>query len=101
MGVLEAVQRKRAHCGAVLKSVPLFANMTETEVENIIDALKLEKYPQGHVIIRQGEEGNHFYIIYEGQVVASRQVPETSEVQEYLHQVGDYFGELALLHNNP
>mmetsp|Transcript_40280 Transcript_40280/g.114005 ORF Transcript_40280/g.114005 Transcript_40280/m.114005 type:complete len:315 (+) Transcript_40280:65-1009(+) len=99
--VMEAVQRKRAQCSTVLRRVPLFAEMSTSELETIIDALKVECFPQGATIITQGEMGNAFYIIHDGQAVASKIVPEQLEPITFLHQAGDYFGELALLRNEP
>jgi len=101
--VMEGVQRKRSQCLAVLEKVPLFASLTRGEMENIIDALRIEKFPYGSVIIQQGDIGEHFYIVYEGQVYATKHNVEDpdAEPQTFLHEAGDYFGELALLHNVP
>lgn len=99
--VLEGVLRKRSQCSAVLKKVPLFQSMSEGEIENCIDAMKQATYPAGHAIIQQGELGEHFFIVYTGQVTATRVAPETSEPATMVHEAGDYFGELALLRNEP
>eukprot|EP00443_Scrippsiella_acuminata_P045215 CAMPEP_0115307284 /NCGR_PEP_ID=MMETSP0270-20121206/73051_1 /TAXON_ID=71861 /ORGANISM="Scrippsiella trochoidea, Strain CCMP3099" /LENGTH=321 /DNA_ID=CAMNT_0002725701 /DNA_START=60 /DNA_END=1025 /DNA_ORIENTATION=- len=99
--VMEAVQRKRAQCSSVLRRVPLFQGLSVTLLENIIDALKVETHPQGATIIEQGADGNEFFIVYEGQVVASRSVPEQPEPITFVHEAGDYFGELSLLRDEP
>eukprot|EP00933_Yihiella_yeosuensis_P003779 TRINITY_DN10706_c3_g1_i1.p1 TRINITY_DN10706_c3_g1~~TRINITY_DN10706_c3_g1_i1.p1 ORF type:complete len:318 (+),score=55.15 TRINITY_DN10706_c3_g1_i1:62-1015(+) len=99
--VMEAVLRKRSQLLTVLRKVPLFQNMTQGELENVIDTLKIQRYPYGSTIIRQGEEGEHFFIVYEGQVVASRVDPSHPEPQNFVHEAGDYFGELALLRDAP
>mmetsp|Transcript_50462 Transcript_50462/g.90584 ORF Transcript_50462/g.90584 Transcript_50462/m.90584 type:complete len:257 (-) Transcript_50462:50-820(-) len=100
--VMEGVQRKRTQCLAVLEKVPLFQSLSRSELENIIDALKMERHAYGTVIIQQGEFGEHFYIVYDGAVIAIKHDPEqVEEPQTFLHEAGDYFGELALLHNAP
>lgn len=99
--VMEAVQRKRDQCSEVLRKVAIFANMPRTELERIIDVLKEETYPQGTVIIRQGDLGEHFYVIHEGEVMASKQTPDHPEPTTFVHKAGDYFGELALLRDAP
>lgn len=51
-------------------------------------------------MIRQGEQGNKFYIILEGQLVAEK--TETAHELPrvvYKYKAGEYFGELALLHD--
>eukprot|EP00929_Paragymnodinium_shiwhaense_P059474 TRINITY_DN29785_c0_g1_i1.p1 TRINITY_DN29785_c0_g1~~TRINITY_DN29785_c0_g1_i1.p1 ORF type:complete len:327 (-),score=52.14 TRINITY_DN29785_c0_g1_i1:85-1023(-) len=99
--VMEAVQKKRSQCYDVLKRVPLFQQLSEGEFQNFIDALKMERFSQGATIIQQGEEGNHFYIVYDGSVVAHRYDHDSQEYHSMEHSVGDYFGELALLHDAP
>mmetsp|Transcript_46022 Transcript_46022/g.85859 ORF Transcript_46022/g.85859 Transcript_46022/m.85859 type:complete len:321 (+) Transcript_46022:53-1015(+) len=99
--VMEGVQRKRNQCLSVLSSVPLFASITRGELENIIDALKMERRPRGDVIINQGEVGDHFYIVYEGQVMASKVSEESPDPVMMIHEAGDYFGELALILDEP
>jgi len=97
--VLEGVQRKRNQCTAVLRKVPLFELMSEGEILNIIDAMKQVTYPAGTVIIQQGDPGEHFFIVYTGMVEAIRTDPADQSTQSFVHEAGDYFGELALLRN--
>jgi len=37
-----------------------------------LDILKEEKYEAGQYIIKQGEQGNKFYIVLEGQLIAEK-----------------------------
>merc|ERR1712139_65062 len=60
------------------------------------DALKSEEFPDGAVICKEGDVGDTFYIIEEGAASASK---GGAEVMSY--SPGDYFGELALLRNQP
>lgn len=99
--VMGAVLRKRELYNSLLRRVPLFAQVTEGEMANIIDTLKLQVFPYGTMIVQQGEEGNHFFIVLEGQVIASKVTLESPEPVTFVHQAGDYFGELALLQNAP
>jgi hypothetical protein len=60
-------------------------------------SLERETYEVGDVIIRQGNVGDNFYIIAEGDVGVYRCEPGGQEMKlTVLHQ-GDYFGEKALL----
>merc|ERR1712232_1293346 len=99
--VMEAVQRKRAQCSETLRRMQLFAAMPEGELQNIVDALKMETYPQGAAIITQGEVGDSFYIVYEGEVLAQKVTTDNPEPITMQHRAGDYFGELALINNEP
>jgi cAMP-dependent protein kinase regulator len=62
------------------------------------DAFIEEKFKAGDFVIRAGEEGNKFYLIEEGECVATKG-EESKEVMHY--QPGQYFGERALLKNEP
>ena len=65
--VKEAAQRKRDKYENFLKTVPLLQSMDHYERSKLADAIKEEKFEAGDSIIRQGETGNTFYIIVEGQ----------------------------------
>lgn len=62
--------------------------------------LKEEKYKEGEFVIKQGEQGNKFYIVIEGKLVAEK-MEEGCEFPKvvYKYKEGDYFGELALIHD--
>ena len=62
------------------------------------DCLKTAVFPPGHVIIKQGDPGNEFYIIEEGEVVCTKEGVDQPLCKL---KVGDYFGEIALLTNQP
>lgn len=62
----------------------------------IADALDPVTFADGHTIMREGEEGDTFYIIVEGKV----RVMKGGTVVNELH-TSDYFGERALIMNQP
>jgi cAMP-dependent protein kinase regulator len=95
--VKEAAQKKRARYDAFLTKVPLLASMDNYERSQLADALKVEAFEKpGSVIVSQGEEGKKFYIIEDGEAIAMK-----NGVQVMSYTAGDYFGELALIRNQP
>jgi len=40
--------------------------------ESFFDILKEEKYEEGEYVIKQGEQGNRFYIILQGELEAEK-----------------------------
>merc|ERR1712125_279861 len=70
--------------------------MDAYERSQLADALKVEHFSQGAIIVSQGEEGKKFYIIEEGEAAATK-----NGQQVMLYSGGDYFGELALIRNQP
>ncbi|XBW36600.1 hypothetical protein QEN19_002172 [Hanseniaspora menglaensis] len=79
-----------------LKTLPILSNLSDLERNKLIDVLKMKVVPKGSVIIRQGDLGENFYIIEEGECVV---VKDNVELKS-LHK-NDYFGELALLDDSP
>jgi len=94
--VKEAAQKKRNRYDAFLAKVPLLASMDAYERSQLADALRIEIFTGDTTICSQGEVGKKFYIVEDGALVAAK---NGSEVMQYA--VGDYFGELALLTNQP
>ncbi|XP_031426573.1 cGMP-dependent protein kinase 2 [Clupea harengus] len=81
-----------------LRSVSLLANLPEDKLSKIVDCLEVEYYDKGDHIIREGEEGNTFYIISKGKVKVTQSTEDHAEPQVInTLQRGDYFGEKALI----
>jgi cAMP-dependent protein kinase regulator len=94
--VKEAAQKKRQRYDTFLAKVPLLSSMDAYERSQLADALRSESFDNGQTIVSQGEVGNKFYIIEEGEAVAKK-----NGVEVMSYAVGDYFGELALIRNQP
>jgi cAMP-dependent protein kinase regulator len=60
------------------------------------------KVDAGEYIIREGESGDKFYIIEDGEAYAEKYDKEQEKVVPVLeYERGGYFGELALIKNEP
>ena len=85
-----------------MKSVKLLSGMDMYERNKIADAIKEQKFSDKSAIIKEGEIGNTFYFINEGACIATKTVEPGQPPKEVMkYQRGDYFGELALLKNEP
>jgi cAMP-dependent protein kinase regulator len=80
-----------------LSKVPILESMTDYEQSTIADVLVEEVVASGEVICRQGEEGETFYIIKEGNITCTQTDANGQEVEMARLTSGDYFGEIALL----
>jgi hypothetical protein len=79
----------------MLKSVPLLAPLSETELLALADVCSEARFEHGEAIITQGEPGNHFYIVEKGNVFVTKSEQPDQELLEL--GVGAFFGERALL----
>ena len=75
--------------------------MDEHEVDGIRAIMQEIKFKPGQVIIREGETGDLFYVITEGE--AEILIRDADGADVVLHQAGpgDFFGELSMLTNEP
>jgi len=99
--VLSATRNKRDRWNAFLSSVTLLERMNSNERDKMCDALKQEKFNAGDEIIKQGDPGEKFYIVEEGECIVMKAVGDEPAKEVLQYARGDYFGELALLHNEP
>ncbi|CAI5756357.1 unnamed protein product [Candida verbasci] len=79
-----------------LKNNFLFKQLDSSSKKTVIAALQQKSFKRDSVIIKQGDEGDYFYIIETGTVdfyVNDEKVSSFSE--------GSSFGELALMYNSP
>ena len=98
--VKDAAQKKREKYENFLKKVDILSTIDSYELTQICDALKSEVYNKGDFIIREGEDGNVFYILEEGEAIASKDFDgEVKEIKRY--GPGEYFGERALIKGEP
>jgi cAMP-dependent protein kinase regulator len=91
-----AQMRKMDRYEKFLGNVKILASMDPYERSKLAEAFKEETHSAGATIIKEGDEGNCFYLVEEGSAAA---VKGNQEVMQYA--VGDYFGERALLKNEP
>lgn len=100
--VKEAAIKKRNRYEETLKKIPILSTVDSYELSQICDAIKSEKVAKGDFIIKQGEQGDKFYILDEGEAYAAKVFKEGEEAKNVKdYKDGDYFGELALLSNQP
>jgi len=80
-----------------LAQVPLFAGMPPRFLKRLADKMDEQRFMEGATIVRQGEPGDTFYVLVEGEAkvkdangrTLSRLIP------------GDFFGEISLMDGGP
>jgi len=100
--VVPKSETQRTMIKAALLSNILFKGLEEDLIRTVVDAVDVEKHSTGSVVIRQGDTGNKFYIVGEGEVeVVLSDGPNKPPraVRHYGPLQG--FGELALMYNAP
>ena len=84
----------------MLTKVPILKTLDHNEKSKILDACQHVEFCEGDYVITEGEVGEEFYILLEGEAIATKVMSNcksTQVVKEY--KAGDYFGERALMKN--
>uniref|UniRef100_A0A1A9VPC1 cAMP-dependent protein kinase type II regulatory subunit n=1 Tax=Glossina austeni TaxID=7395 RepID=A0A1A9VPC1_GLOAU len=87
---------QRARLIESVKNVLLFRSLEQEQMSQVLDAMFERRVTPGELIIRQGDDGDNFYVIESGvyQVIVN---------DNHIHTYNNsgIFGELALLYNMP
>jgi CRP-like cAMP-binding protein len=75
-----------------LQRVPLFADLSRAEVEQIALLFKERRFAAGDTIVKEGADGAAFFLIDSGEATVSVAGAERANLK-----AGDYFGEIALI----
>ena len=81
-----------------LSEVDLLGFINRFDLVELSPSLEGTRYSANKEIIREGEPGSRFYILQHGTAVAFKE--GVGVVKEY-HEPGEYFGELALIREQP
>ena len=80
-----------------LADLPLFQDLPEEELKILAGLLCVAKVPPGTLLFREGELGDHFYIINSGQVEVIKSLGTESEWRVAVLGPGEFLGDLSLL----
>jgi len=79
-----------------------FPGLDDSELQEMAALTEIKTYPQGHVLCREGEYEDVFYIIAEGNAAISKKIEgEKAERVLRVSGCGDMVGEMALIQNAP
>lgn len=104
--LIDIAAREAADTSAVsdypqeLPPIPLFSFLEPDAFVSVLSNLNLRRYVKGQTIIQQGQAGDAFYILVEGDVQVSRDTNGKQLKLARLHH-GAVFGEMALITNAP
>lgn len=80
----------------ILASVPIFAPLPGGSLEHLATRLVPLRVDPGTVIVREGDPGDRFYIVAEGEIDVSQDDKPVSGLE-----AGGYFGEISLMRDVP
>ena len=79
-----------------LRPIDLFKTLTPRQLTDVAEKMSKRHYAAGETIIRNGDPGEEFFLISDGEVEISRADREVARLGP-----GDFFGEVALISGEP
>ena len=80
----------------LLRGIPMLALLPERIIERLARSLVKVELTAGDVVVKEGDEGDRFYVVESGTLEVSRDGEHIAEIGP-----GGSFGEIALLRNVP
>lgn len=84
-----------------LATVPLFKSLDAPERERFAELVREKSYPKGSVILFEDDPGDALFVVRSGRVKVVLLAEDGREVILSLLGVGEYFGELSLIDDQP
>ena len=87
--------------GEVIKKIPFFEGLSETDISYITNKLRFMNYPVSSTICKIDDPGDQMFIIISGKVKVCIYAANNEEQQVAELSGGMYFGEMSLLTEEP
>ncbi len=80
----------------LISRVPLFASLPRSEIEHLARTLRPREVPDQSLLFREGETGDTFYILLDGQVEIIKALGTDGERLLGVREAGSLIGEMSL-----
>lgn len=84
-----------------LKKISFLSKLPDDAITSLAERAKSVRFPKQAVIISEGDETRSLYIMISGKVRVFTRDEKSKEVTLQVQESGSYFGELALLGDEP
>jgi len=81
----------------LLSKIPLFADLPTTELDGILAAMDVKELADGEMLVREGDPGEHFYIVTKGTLEVLKGAGQHEELLLNTMREGEPFGEMSLI----
>jgi CRP-like cAMP-binding protein len=85
----------------ILKKVPLFGQLAPPDLERVVEISRERAYPRNSVILFEDDPGDALYVVAQGQVKVVLIGEDGREVILSVMGEGEFFGEMALIDDEP
>jgi CRP-like cAMP-binding protein len=86
---------------ALLKKVKLFEGLNSSQLAKVATISEERQFEAGTFIFKESDQGAEMYVIEQGRVRISKNVPGIGEEALAILEPGAYFGEMAVIEDTP
>eukprot|EP00698_Gefionella_okellyi_P004583 TRINITY_DN14193_c0_g1_i1.p1 TRINITY_DN14193_c0_g1~~TRINITY_DN14193_c0_g1_i1.p1 ORF type:complete len:356 (+),score=76.51 TRINITY_DN14193_c0_g1_i1:35-1069(+) len=97
VGPAKTAQESAAILAVLSKSI-LFKHLSQEHLDEVVSAMFKQTFEENEVVMHQGDPGNFFYIVAEGEFAVTK---DDNPKPLSVVGAGGFFGELALMYNMP
>jgi signal transduction histidine kinase len=83
-----------------LRQVPLLADLSEEDLEQLHQMAETVSIPAGELVLREGDPGDSLYVVLDGELEVTKRHGK-QDVLLAAYKAGQFFGEMALLERAP
>jgi len=80
----------------LIKHSPLFGGLTETDLDQLMDVVRIQEHVRGELLFSEGEVAQGFFIVLDGKVKVYKLSPEGKERILHIIHPGGTFAEAAI-----
>lgn len=81
---------------ALLKNVPLFSGLSETDLDDLMAIVKINTYSRGEILFSQGDPAHGFFVVLDGKVKVYKLSSDGRERILHIIHPGRSFAEAAI-----
>ena len=81
----------------LLRRIPLFKVLPDEEIDFLVDTLQVVEMLPNMILFREGDPGDRFYIVIDGEVEAIKSLGTSEERRSGVRDAGQFIGELSLI----
>jgi len=95
------VERHRSRRVEALRSVKLFASLTDKEIDSLVEHLRYAPFARGETVTKQGNVAHWLYTVVSGKVEVRVSVDGAESKDVATIEAPGYFGEMGLMTGEP
>ncbi|MFM1938114.1 MAG: hypothetical protein RLZZ320_972 [Actinomycetota bacterium] len=85
----------------VVRKAPIFSGLDEAAASTLRSSMSLVKLRKGQSLFKEGDDGDHLFIVSNGKVKLGTKSPDGRENLLMILGPGDMFGDLSLFDSGP